>query len=153
MTKGTSSARKCRIIPYQELLGNYDSCRKVRKGTCIIPYQELLGNYDLPCKLSSFILNYTIPRAIRELWLSMRTCLKQVYYTIPRAIRELWRGRHVYSQRCGIIPYQELLGNYDSSPWGNPYKSDYTIPRAIRELWRSSQSQRRCWRLYYTKSY
>ena len=34
------------IIPYQELLGNYDS----RSGLCtvalIIPYQELLGNYD-----------------------------------------------------------------------------------------------------------
>ena len=34
------------IIPYQELLGNYDPvvCFLFKKG--IIPYQELLGNYD-----------------------------------------------------------------------------------------------------------
>ena len=34
------------IIPYQELLGNYD-CRSVQGSrAAIIPYQELLGNYD-----------------------------------------------------------------------------------------------------------
>ena len=32
------------IIPYQELLGNYDH---VAIAKIIIPYQELLGNYDL----------------------------------------------------------------------------------------------------------
>ena len=35
-----------RIIPYQELLGNYDRDVYVAKVTQIIPYQELLGNYD-----------------------------------------------------------------------------------------------------------
>ena len=34
------------IIPYQELLGNYDSNYAVTAWRVIIPYQELLGNYD-----------------------------------------------------------------------------------------------------------
>ena len=34
------------IIPYQELLGNYDLARSVTADIVIIPYQELLGNYD-----------------------------------------------------------------------------------------------------------
>ena len=35
------------IIPYQELLGNYNSLRQLEKPAKIIPYQELLGNYNL----------------------------------------------------------------------------------------------------------
>ena len=35
-----------RIIPYQELLGNYDKVVKFIGYDAIIPYQELLGNYD-----------------------------------------------------------------------------------------------------------
>ena len=35
------------IIPYQELLGNYDKQIFDRHKNHIIPYQELLGNYDL----------------------------------------------------------------------------------------------------------
>ena len=39
--------RRCpRIIPYQELLGNYDKYSLVQLVAYIIPYQELLGNYD-----------------------------------------------------------------------------------------------------------
>ena len=34
------------IIPYQELLGNYDQQIVLPKFAAIIPYQELLGNYD-----------------------------------------------------------------------------------------------------------
>ena len=34
------------IIPYQELLGNYDKCPFTSFLIDIIPYQELLGNYD-----------------------------------------------------------------------------------------------------------
>ena len=34
------------IIPYQELLGNYDIDVLERFADIIIPYQELLGNYD-----------------------------------------------------------------------------------------------------------
>ena len=35
------------IIPYQELLGNYDDLTRLEVTLGIIPYQELLGNYDL----------------------------------------------------------------------------------------------------------
>ena len=35
------------IIPYQELLGNYDFPRRAVFVGIIIPYQELLGNYDV----------------------------------------------------------------------------------------------------------
>ena len=35
-----------RIIPYQELLGNYDLSAYFYPPRLIIPYQELLGNYD-----------------------------------------------------------------------------------------------------------
>ena len=34
------------IIPYQELLGNYDEKLIYIIHLSIIPYQELLGNYD-----------------------------------------------------------------------------------------------------------
>ena len=34
------------IIPYQELLGNYDATAALGFKLSIIPYQELLGNYD-----------------------------------------------------------------------------------------------------------
>ena len=34
------------IIPYQELLGNYDMLRFAIFYALIIPYQELLENYD-----------------------------------------------------------------------------------------------------------
>ena len=34
------------IIPYQELLGNYDAHTLFKFANSIIPYQELLGNYD-----------------------------------------------------------------------------------------------------------
>ena len=36
------------IIPYQELLGNYDWFWGTGWLAAIIPYQELLGNYDIP---------------------------------------------------------------------------------------------------------
>ena len=41
-----SMASTSSIIPYQELLGNYDSSVGRESMTLIIPYQELLGNYD-----------------------------------------------------------------------------------------------------------
>lgn len=34
------------IIPYQELLGNYDALLHHWHARRIIPYQELFGNYD-----------------------------------------------------------------------------------------------------------
>ena len=43
---GRGRGRRGRIIPYQELLGNYYFQRPVFPLYLIIPYQELLGNYD-----------------------------------------------------------------------------------------------------------
>ena len=56
------------IIPYQELLGNYDVLSSNMMLLAIIPYQELLGNYDCSISYATYSSNYTIPRAIRELW-------------------------------------------------------------------------------------
>ena len=58
----------CKIIPYQELLGNYNTTNWRRFAAPIIPYQELLGNYNL-------------------------------------------HGEELTAE--SIIPYQELLGNYN----------------------------------------
>ncbi len=55
------------IIPYQELLGNYDPRNAFLPSAAIIPYQELLGNYDALPKHRAMRFDYTIPRAIREL--------------------------------------------------------------------------------------
>ena len=55
------------IIPYQELLGNYDGVAEMVSRSSIIPYQELLGNYDITTYVSCAKHYYTIPRAIREL--------------------------------------------------------------------------------------
>ena len=47
------------IIPYQELLGNYNYDTLACVGNLIIPYQELLGNYN--CSFLSFIIVPIIP--------------------------------------------------------------------------------------------
>ena len=39
------------IIPYQELLGNYNKKTQQEVMGFIIPYQELLGNYNGSCSL------------------------------------------------------------------------------------------------------
>ena len=59
--------KKKNIIPYQELLGNYDSRKYIPQSQWIIPYQELLGNYDQEPRVWILDNDYTIPRAIREL--------------------------------------------------------------------------------------
>ena len=43
------------IIPYQELLGNYDAVAVGADGRVIIPYQELLGNYDSLMAVAPFM--------------------------------------------------------------------------------------------------
>ena len=46
MTGSINLTNTAKIIPYQELLGNYDVLRLHPDRGPIIPYQELLGNYD-----------------------------------------------------------------------------------------------------------
>ena len=58
-------------------------------------------------------LNYTIPRTVRELQLSPCVCARYSHYTIPRTVRELQRLLS-RARLMVIIPYQELLGNYNS---------------------------------------
>ena len=67
MTVRSRMRRTPAIIPYQELLGNYDKFSNNTSIGIIIPYQELLGNYDLVNVLHIQNGDYTIPRAIREL--------------------------------------------------------------------------------------
>ena len=46
MTRHGRRSQRLKIIPYQELLGNYDPGGDQVGAWHIIPYQELLGNYD-----------------------------------------------------------------------------------------------------------
>ena len=39
----------CRVLPYQELLGNYNTATNTVTARYVLPYQELLGNYNLYC--------------------------------------------------------------------------------------------------------
>ena len=79
------------IIPYQELLGNYNYLSGWPLCVPIIPYQELLGNYN-------------------NTWTSY-----QIQNIIP--YQELL-GNYNWKWCCCterfIIPYQELLGNYNT---------------------------------------
>ena len=122
------------IIPYQELLGNYDSVAASAWMLCIIPYQELLGNYDRQISRSCTGANYTIPRAIRELWRVPLKFKLTLHYTIPRAIRELWLGDVVLADLHNYtIP--RAIRELWLTDRPMCYHSNYTIPRAIRELW------------------
>ena len=67
MTRPHDHRHEWMIIPYQELLGNYDPMSSRTPITSIIPYQELLGNYDTETVNNLLNGDYTIPRAIREL--------------------------------------------------------------------------------------
>ena len=86
-----SRARLMVIIPYQELLGNYNRIQEILSLSRIIPYQELLGNYN-----------------------------NGFYGSEPSKIipyQELlgnYNPAHRFKQNRQIIPYQELLGNYNS---------------------------------------
>ena len=78
------------IIPYQELLGNYNCPCKHGKMTSIIPYQELLGNYNIDL------------------------CYKIIAYIIPyQELLGNYNAAAANQNEISIIPYQELLGNYN----------------------------------------
>ena len=85
MTIWSATARHSFIIPYQELLGNYDQLVQRNVIAAIIPYQELLGNYD--CILIAVSSVMIIP--YQELLVHEHNHTIECYYTIPRAIREL----------------------------------------------------------------
>ena len=58
-------------------------------------------------------IDYTIPRTVRELQPRWHGRIRPGYYTIPRTVRELQRADKL-ARWAWIIPYQELLGNYNT---------------------------------------
>ena len=78
------------IIPYQELLGNYNATARPSTPSWIIPYQELLGNYN--DKLAGCVGRVIIPY---------------------QELLGNYNSRHGVGLQWSIIPYQELLGNYN----------------------------------------
>ena len=78
------------IIPYQELLGNYNMRVITLRPGEIIPYQELLGNYN-----SDFIHPLLLQIIPYQELLGNYNRLPGDFFVL-----------------C-IIPYQELLGNYN----------------------------------------
>ena len=140
------------IIPYQELLGNYDPLWQVgayRQHYTIPRAIRELWRVALKLNLP---LHYTIPRAIRELWLARYNTDKDMDYTIPRAIRELWR----VSLKLNL-PLHYTIPRAIRELWPDQHRFDlhryYTIPRAIRELWLSGLPPPDTASLYHTKSY
>ena len=133
---------------------NYTIPRAIRELWLVVIYGVVFPNYTIPRAIRELwrfnlalilLVHYTIPRAIRELWRSSFLLYRWSHYTIPRAIRELWleyKAPNTYdchppdAAQWYIIPYQELLGNYDLVNVLHIQNGDYTIPRAIRELWR-----------------
>ena len=108
--------RECRvqigIIPYQELLGNYNRIKETSQGFKIIPYQELLGNYnDLPQNLQFGII---IP--YQELLGNYNSIPALVNWRRIIPYQELLGNYNLHGEELNaesIIPYQELLGNYN----------------------------------------
>ncbi len=104
--------RSHQIIPYQELLGNYNSVDAVWRCAVIIPYQELLGNYNRArvgdgdgCIIpyQELLGNYNIER-----------CESTQRGIIPyQELLGNYNGIHGVHGAAVIIPYQELLGNYN----------------------------------------
>ena len=78
------------IIPYQELLGNYNCQHSQDKDSKIIPYQELLGNYNL-----------LLTKVTKLCIIPYQELLGNYNEASP----------HLHLDY--IIPYQELLGNYN----------------------------------------
>ena len=95
------------VLPYQELLGNYNNSMKVFTGFFVLPYQELLGNYNIS-----------------------EVTIDGLY----------------------VLPYQELLGNYNTSAAANDTGRCFTIPRTARELQQPCNRLLQASGIYHTKN-
>ena len=108
----TSMCWITQIIPYQELLGNYNAAANTVPKAAIIPYQELLGNYnDLPQNLQFGII---IP--YQELLGNYNSIPALVNWRRIIPYQELLGNYNLHGEELNaesIIPYQELLGNYN----------------------------------------
>ena len=99
------------VLPYQELLGNYNEFPHTCRLALVLPYQELLGNYNRSRRNRSrhTVLPY------QELLGNYNTALLQSAHLV-------------------VLPYQELLGNYNLNPTWVEWLMGFTIPRTAREL-------------------
>ena len=100
------------IIPYQELLGNYNQLHGAGHVWQIIPYQELLGNYNLAddLKNAQAIIPY------QELLGNYNSIPALVNWRRIIPYQELLGNYNLHGEELNaesIIPYQELLGNYN----------------------------------------
>ena len=100
------------IIPYQELLGNYNKAPGSGDLIPIIPYQELLGNYNAaftPC-FDGVIIPY------QELLGNYNSCSAASFSACIIPYQELLGNYNSHTSQTlliAIIPYQELLENYN----------------------------------------
>ena len=93
------------VLPYQELLGNYNELFPVFPAQTVLPYQELLGNYNLTYDPVNVPVGFTIPRTARELQHLAKAFLFDKGFTIPRTARELQRKKMtVETMLCFTIP-------------------------------------------------
>ncbi len=64
---GLALQTKSAVLPYQELLGNYNIGKSFVVRIPVLPYQELLGNYNTSAAANDTGRCFTIPRTAREL--------------------------------------------------------------------------------------
>ena len=115
-------------------------------GDRIIPYQELPGNYNIAALAFSISFYYTIPRTTRELQHDNDAPADKFNYTIPRTTRELQRRRQ---KLCGAGDYTipRTTRELQLSPQIGKMVIHYTIPRTTREL------QRKSYNCFRTRNY
>ena len=121
------------VLPYQELLGNYNRAQSVDKVVIVLPYQELLGNYNCCPQGYGMTKSFTIPRTARELQPFVMTILTLKGFTIPRTARELQpESCWPFEPIRFTIPRtaRELQQLYEGFHW----LFRFTIPRTAREL-------------------
>ena len=78
------------VLPYQELLGNYNLKQTHHNSNVVLPYQELLGNYNSSVATHGDV--NVLP--YQELLGNYNT------------------GKS-FAVKTLVLPYQELLGNYN----------------------------------------
>ena len=77
------------VLPYQELLGNYNTGLALQTKSAVLPYQELLGNYNIG---KSFVVRIPV-LPYQELLGNYNSlvidCFKRAGFTIPRTAKRL----------------------------------------------------------------
>ena len=122
-----------RIIPYQELPGNYNTADFESLPAFIIPYQELPGNYNFSPErefMGAIIPYQELPGNYNYVVSPFTAADIIPYQELPGNYNyfDYWASGEV------IMPYQELPGNYNASAGRSRAPRHYTIPRTTREL-------------------